>query len=147
MNTLIATLGASWQVIPEIVALIQPAACPLYQNHPQQHKLAELQHQCGHPNTQPNQLWIITSSSERTAQGIQRIKDWNQQLPQPLPITFFIAENTDDVTTEQELKALQELVFRVVLKASELGSVICSLAGGRKTMSADLQHAARRIKK
>lgn len=142
MNTLIATLGASWQVIPEIVALIQPAACPLYQNHPQQHKLAELQHQCGHPNNQSSQLWIITSSSERTAQGIQRIKDWNQRLPQPLPITFFIAENTDDVTTEQELKALQELVFRVVLKASELGSVICSLAGGRKTMSADLQHAA-----
>ena len=142
MSILIATLGASWQVIPEIVALIRPDACPLYQRHPNQQQLDALRRQCGVLESPCTALWVITSSSPKTTAGVQAIQSWAALLDQHLPITFFVAEGTDTVTSEQELHALQELVFRVVLKASEQDAVVCSLAGGRKTMSADLQHAA-----
>ncbi|MBC6907368.1 adenosine deaminase [Saccharophagus sp. K07] len=142
MTTLIATLGATWQVIPEIVGLVLPDACPIYKDHPQQEQLEDLRRLCGQPQAVDTELWVITSSSLRTQDGIKKIREWNSRLPSPLAITFFIAADTDEVTSESELKALQELVLRVMLQATERGEVICSLAGGRKTMSADLQYAA-----
>src|SRR5690606_15957391 len=97
---------------------------------------------CGSPSLEHTRLWIVTSSSTKTQQGIEKIRAWNQCLEHPIDITFFVAANTDEVTTQAELHALQELVLRVALHASAQGEVICSLAGGRKTMSADLQYAA-----
>jgi adenosine deaminase len=142
MTILVATLGATWQVIPEIVGLVLPDACPIYRDHPKQTQLQDLRKFCGHPSCEDTELWVITSSSSRTQEGIEKIRQWNTCLQSPLAITFFIAEDTDEVTTESELKALQELVLRVMLHATERSDVICSLAGGRKTMSADLQYAA-----
>lgn len=142
MTIIIATLGATWQVVPEILGLVLPDACPLYQLHPEQAALSDLHKLCGSPSLEHTRLWIVTSSSTKTQQGMEKIRAWNRCLEQPIDIKFFIAANTDEVTTEGELHSLQELVLRVALHASAEGEVIYSLAGGRKTMSADLQYAA-----
>jgi len=42
MNILLCTLGQSWAVIPEVHALLDPEACPLYRNHPQWEAIDEL---------------------------------------------------------------------------------------------------------
>lgn len=137
---LLATLGGSWQVIPEVVAALAPGRCSLYANHPQPHLLSEVREQCAVHDI--DQLWIITSASERTRTGLDLISSWNNQLSKPLALHFFIASGTDDVTTPAELALLRELIFRTTLLAAESGTLVCSLAGGRKTMSADLQRAA-----
>jgi len=55
------------------------------------------------------------------------------------------AAGSDQLATESECEHLRELIFRAVLAAWEVvgadGQVVLSLAGGRKTMSADLQEA------
>jgi adenosine deaminase len=142
-NLLLATLGASWAVVPEVAAAMAPSKCKLYDLHPAQAQLAEIRKECGlNAQDEITQLWIITSSSHRTLQGVENIKAWNATLSIPLVLRFFIASETDDVATSEELAILRELIFRVVLLANETGNTICSLAGGRKTMSADLQRAA-----
>jgi len=137
---LLATLGASWQVIPEVVAALAPSRCALYAEHPQPALLAEIREQCAVHDI--DQLWIVTSDSTRTLSGLQSITEWNSLLHTPLTIRIFIASGTTEVRSPEELALLRELIFRTALLATEAGAVVCSLAGGRKTMSADLQRAA-----
>ena len=139
-NILLATLGGSWQVIPEVVAVLAPSRCDLYNNHPDQSLLANVRSESSIDDL--DELWIITSDSLRTTEGVTRISEWNELLKQPLKLRVFIAAATDQVTSPFELAHLRELIFRTTLLASESGKVVCSLAGGRKTMSADLQRAA-----
>ena len=143
MTILIATLGATWQVIPEVAGLVFPESCPIYRDHPESNKLLTLLPLPVASDSEQKNLWIITSSSKKTLEGIAKITAWNSCLPMPLALRFFIAENTDEVTTVAELQSLRELVLRVCLLASEQSAFLYySLAGGRKTMSADLQYAA-----
>lgn len=137
---LLATLGATWQVMPEIVAFLAADKCPLYAHHNQPKALQEAARACRLASI--DELWVITSSGEKTIAGIDAIQQWSAGLTQPLVLRIFIAKDTNEVTTPQELEILRELIFRAVLYANECGRVVCSLAGGRKTMSADLQRAA-----
>lgn len=142
-TTLIATLGASWQVIPEIAAALAPERCSLYAQHPNQAALQNIRQRCGVDKAPVEQLWIITSESKVTQEGLHKIQQWNQRLAQPFQLAYYVAQQTTHVTTESELGCLRELVFRVMLHATaQSTAVVCSLAGGRKTMSADLQRAA-----
>jgi adenosine deaminase len=66
-------------------------------------------------------------------------------LHNPVPLRIWTAHDTDQLASQQECERFRELVFRLTLKASEQvgrGQLLLSLAGGRKTMSADLQRAA-----
>ncbi len=63
-----------------------------------------------------------------------------------MPLRVWQAKNTNHLDSQEECERLRELSFRVVLNAAERtrssdGKLILSLAGGRKTMSADLQRA------
>jgi adenosine deaminase len=137
---LLCTLGATWQVIPEVAAALAPARCPLYLHHPQPQLLEAVRAACC--ITSIDEIWIVTSESERTAKGLSSLQHWNAMLQQPFALRFFVAAGTSEVTTPAELNLLRELIFRTTLLATEQGSLVCSLAGGRKTMSADLQRAA-----
>ena len=139
-NILLATLGGTWQVIPEVVAALAPDRCSLYEHHPQPALLNNIRAQCGISTI--DELWVITSDSKRTRTGLKQLQAWNAVLAKPFVLRFFIAEGTDEVTSPEELALLRELIFRTALLATETGALVCSLAGGRKTMSADLQRAA-----
>jgi len=75
---------------------------------------------------------------------LQTLQDWIGCLPQAPILRIWQADQTDQLATQEECAKIRELIVRACLKAhhhADGGQVILSLAGGRKTMSADMQWA------
>lgn len=141
-NILLCTLGASWAVIPEVYALIEPAF-DLYAHHPQKADIDSLRLE--HQLESPDELWVCTTGGEPTDKSLDRLLEWWRLLNTGKPLRVWRAQGTDQLASQQECELFRELAFRLTLKASEEtrgGQLLLSLAGGRKTMSADLQRAA-----
>jgi adenosine deaminase len=142
MNILLCTLGVSWPVIPEIFGFVAPALLDLYAHHPHGSPLARLRESYG--LAAPDELWVCTTEGQRTRESIGHIKAWWALLGEPLPLRIWTAAGTDQLATQAECDHIRELTLRLVLLAAERcggGQLVLSLAGGRKTMSADLQWA------
>jgi adenosine deaminase len=141
-NILLCTLGASWAVIPEVLGFVAPGILPLYKQHPRR---AEIEAQFREYRlTAPDELWVVTTAGAQTARALEQLLSWWTLLESKLELRVWIAEGTDQLATAQECKRLRELVLRATLAAHEYaqgGQVLLSLAGGRKTMSADMQMA------
>jgi adenosine deaminase len=142
-NVLLCTLGASWAVIPEIFGWLAPDLLDLYAHHPQRPQLDALRAQ--HGLRAPDELWICSTEGEQTQKSLAQLHCWWQGLGAPLPLRIWTAAGTDQLATQAECAHIRELTLRVVLLATEHagagGQLVLSLAGGRKTMSADLQSA------
>lgn len=142
-NILLCTLGASWAVIPEIYGWLSPERLDLYAHHPDRAQLDALRH--SQQLRSPDELWICTTEGDKTRSSLDQLKAWWQLLGAPIPLRVWSAKATDQLANQQECAHLRELTLRVTLLASEYsadgGQLILSLAGGRKTMSADLQEA------
>lgn len=140
---LICTLGASWAVIPEIFGWLAPHTLDLYAHHPQRLALDAVRAQ--HQLRAPNELWIGTTEGVQTQASLTQLHAWWRLLGAPLPLRIWTAAGTDQLATQAECDHIRELTLRMVLLATEHagpdGQVVLSLAGGRKTMSADLQSA------
>ena len=141
-NILLCTLGASWAVIPEAYAFAT-SRLYLYQNHPDFSALQVLKGEA--QLEEPDEIWVCTTQGEQTQKSLQQLIDWIGQLVQPPCLRIWQAKYTDQLASQQECLLIRELILRACLKAheeAESGQVILSLAGGRKTMSADMQWAA-----
>jgi adenosine deaminase len=157
-NILLCTLGASWAVIPEIYAFLAPRQLPLYQHHPQQAGIAKLRDD--YQLQAPDEIWVCTTQGEQTQNSLIQLQNWIQCCPQPPVLRIWQAEQTNQLDSQQECAAIRELIVRACLKAHQfansdellataakdkttqtVGQVVLSLAGGRKTMSADMQWA------
>jgi len=123
-HILAATLGTTWAVVPEAYGFFTG----LYPDQP------------APPAAPPEEVWIVTTQSAWSA-AREPLGEWARHVgTQPHP---FIRPD-DDLASAADVRAMRELIFRVVLRASEnCRELSCSLAGGRKTMSADMQEAAR----
>lgn len=143
MNILLCTLGASWAVIPEIFGWLAPEQLDLYARHPERNRLAELRRE--HDLQAPDELWVCTTEGARTAASLDSLRTWWSLIGAPLPLRVWTAAGTDQLATQAECDHVRELTLRVVLAAAsrvgQAGQLVLSLAGGRKTMSADLQWA------
>lgn len=135
---LLATIGHSFQVVPEIVAALAPGRCPLYDQHPLPQALQRLRADCGVEDI--DELWCIASGG--SLPQLEIVEAWNRLLPKPLILRRWVVGETTRVDSDAEIERLRETIYRAALQASQTGQLICSLAGGRKTMSADLQRAA-----
>lgn len=138
---LVCTLGASWQVIPEIYGWLAPSVLDLYAHASRRDQLlTSAQHMRA-----PDEIWVCTTQGQQTQTSLDHLVEWWQRLGQPVLLRVWTAAGTDQLATEAECEHLRELIFRAVLAAWEVvgmdGQVVLSLAGGRKTMSADLQEA------
>lgn len=141
-NILLCTLGASWAVVAEIFGWLAPNVLDLYAHHPQRAALDALRQQYG--LQAPDELWICTTEGMQTQHSLAFLHDWWRRLGAPQPLRVWSAAGTDQLATQAECEHMRELILRVVLLATEhsLGAqLVLSLAGGRKTMSADLQSA------
>ena len=142
-HLLVCTLGASWQVIPEIYAFLAPQVLDLYRLHPQLDELRQRREAAELHG--PDEIWIVTTGGAKTRQAIQSLREWQRLLEGVPALRIWIAAETDQLQSSDECLVLRELTFRVVLTAVDSvgadGTVTLSLAGGRKTMSADLQEA------
>lgn len=142
-NILLCTLGASWAVIPEIFGWLSPNVVDLYAHHPARAALDALRaHHRLHP---PDELWVCTTEGAQTRASLTLLHEWWQRVGTPMPLRVWTAAGTDQLATQCECDHIRELTLRVTLLAAEQagadGQLVLSLAGGRKTMSADLQGA------
>ena len=142
-NILLCTLGASWAVIPEVLGWLAPGVVDLYAHHPQRTALESLREQ--HRLRAPTELWVCTTQGTQTQDSLQQLLQWWSMLGFPMPLRIWAAQGTDQLATQAECAHIRELTLRVALLAAERcagdGQLVLSLAGGRKTMSADLQTA------
>jgi adenosine deaminase len=142
-NILICTLGASWAVIPEVYGFINSKNLPLYQNAA---NFESLKSSIDEFSLQPvDEIWICTTQGEATCASLDKLKEWLALLSPSVIARIWQAEKTQNLATQAECQHVQELILRTTLAAhhySNGGQVLLSLAGGRKTMSADMQWAA-----
>ena len=140
-NLLVCTLGASWAVIPEVYGFLAPDRFPLYRHHPD---AGTLTRECSAQGlVAPDEIWVCTTLGRSTQASIEDLLAWQAQLP-GLTLRIWQADDTDDLASQAECERFRELLLRVCLLAHDSadgGQVTLSLAGGRKTMSADLQWA------
>jgi adenosine deaminase len=141
---LLCTLGASWAVIPEAYAFLAPERLPLFQNHPQRQALLALKDR--HDLQAPDEIWVCTTEGAQTQTSLQNLQEWVGLCPNPPVLRIWQADGTDQLAGQEECERIKELIARACLMAHQYAGarnsqVILSLAGGRKTMSADLQWA------
>ncbi|WP_305908196.1 CRISPR-associated ring nuclease [Methylomarinum sp. Ch1-1] len=142
-NILLCTLGASWAVAPEIYGFTSPGKLPLYRHHPNKPELDKLLAE--YDLEEVDEIWVCTTQGEATQKSLASLVQWADLLPKPPILRIWMAEATNELTTQHECRHIRELIVRAVLAAHEYaqgGQVTLSLAGGRKTMSADMQWAA-----
>lgn len=143
INILLCTLGASWAVVPEVYGFISPERLPLYRNHPNRARFDALRRE--YELQSADEIWICTTQGEATEKSLAQLRRWTALLAEAPVLRIWQAESTLELTTQDECRHVQELIARATLAAHEYaqgGQVVLSLAGGRKTMSADMQWAA-----
>ena len=143
MNILLTTLGASWAVVPELYGWLHPTVYPFYRHHRNREALDELRAQ--HGLETPDELWICTTGGELTSASLDKLNQWWALLGKPIPLRIWRAADCDRLATAEECRSMREMLCRVTLLGVErcgtAGQLVVSLAGGRKTMSADIQWA------
>lgn len=141
-NILLCTLGASWAVIPEVYGFLDPEKLPLYRHHPKAAELDQIRREYG--LQAPDEIWICTTQGEQTQKSLIPLREWQHCLPRPIDMRIWQAQDSDQLANQEECAHMRELILRACLKAHDYaqgGQVALSLAGGRKTMSADVQWA------
>ena len=129
MNVLVCTLG-SWATIAEAWAFLALEQSPEFSLHPRRPELLELLKR--ENLVQPQEIWVIASSG--TPEAIADLKRWAEKRGVNLRVL-----QTEAAEPSHEPERLREVTLRAVLHAGP--KAVLSLAGGRKTMSADLQQA------
>ena len=138
MNLLIATLGGTWQVIPEVLGFTNPEQVPLYRGTSLAPQLRRQRHT--HPIHTVDEVWAVTTA-EGATRNTRELTDWLRCIPGPR-VRLYWPEGMSDIRSAEDARIMAELIHRLVFQAHECGGqVLLSLAGGRKTMSADLQRA------
>lgn len=136
---LLGTLGGSWSIIPELLGFTNPEQIRLFA---QRGDLAEIS--AGLPLVE--EIWLVTTAGEVADVATSKLRKWQKLLGNNSPIIrIWAPEGIEDLTSQADVSAMRELVWRLALMAvDKRGSdnVCYCLAGGRKTMSSDLQQAA-----
>ncbi len=142
-NILLCTLGASWAVVPEIYGFLNEEKLPLFQHHPENKQFITARKE--YQLQAIDEIWICTTQGTATEESLFKLTQWLQLLDKPPVFRIWQAQGTNELADQNECKHIQELILRCCLKAHDAakgGQVVMSLAGGRKTMSADMQWAA-----
>lgn len=136
---LLCTLGTTWAVIPEILAFLDPERFPLFGDSEAAKALREKA--AAWRLAPPDEVWVVTTQDDATRAGLEALAEWWESNVSSVPVSIWLTKDAGDLTREHEIRQMRELIFRAALHATERGSVVMNLAGGRKTMSADLQSA------
>lgn len=143
-SILITTFGQTWSIIPEIIEFCIEPTLSIFQNNQKQKEFYDELNSLD--IKQIDELWAITTINEITQNAINKINTWKSNRNHNIDIKYISLSNLPDLTSEDDCLLMSELIFRVLLKSYEErkkgGKIIISLAGGRKTMSSDIQRAA-----
>jgi len=139
---LLTTMGTTWQIPPELIGFTNPGLVDMYRFHPYREHFQYVRKDNEIPPV--DELWIVTTTG-RVDQHVQKVFDWHSHFSDALNLYVWQVADTDELGTEEECRRMKEAILRLVLHASERsrnGRLLLSLAGGRKTMSSDMQFAA-----
>lgn len=141
-NILITTLGHSWKLVPELIGFTNPDDFDFYKDHPEIEDIQNLRIDLG---IQPIQeVWTISTDEKKSLESISDVKKWLEKDAPLLKLRAFVLKGISDLTSNIQCKQMGDLIYKVVLKGKKVsngGKLYLSLAGGRKTMSADMQEA------
>lgn len=133
MNLLITTLGISWQIVPELFGLTNPDDYDFFTGNEKVIKFRE-----ENKIQRIDELWVVTTEGQK---DLDLLKNWAQKWNCRLHV--FVCKGVDSFANETEILKMRSFIYKVVLYGSEKAALLyLSLAGGRKTMSADMQEAA-----
>lgn len=134
---LLCTLGGSWAIIPELLGFTNSENIKLFAERQDLNEIT-----AGLPYI--DEVWLVTTNG--TFAAVTELRQWQKLVGKMSPeIRIWSPADVEDLTTQNDISAMQELTWRLALKATEeygVDNVCYCLAGGRKTMSADLQQAA-----
>ncbi len=140
-NVLVATLGATWQVVPELVGYTNAGDLPLYRASRMLDEVCDSMRGIG----PIDELWLVTTDSKKGLGAAEELFKWNRVCGRPA-LRIWCLEGIGDIASPLQSLQMADLIYRMVLHAHDAagdGHVVLSLAGGRKTMSAELQQAGR----
>lgn len=133
MNLSITTLGTSWQIVPELFGLTNPDN---YDFFTENENAKEFRSKNKIQNV--DELWVITTEGQR---DLTKLENWAKKWKCALHV--FVCKSVNNFQSEKEILKMRSFIYRVVLFGTEKADLLyLSLAGGRKTMSADMQEAA-----
>jgi adenosine deaminase len=136
---LLTTLGYTWAVVPELLGFTNPLDFDLYQCHPEKADIEASRKEFSVP--QVTDIWVVTTAA--MDDSVQALLDWQRQVLTNIGLTVIPCMGVDDLSSADDCNRMADLIFRAVLHASrQADHLMISLAGGRKTMSADMQRAA-----
>jgi len=141
-NVLVSTLG-NWVLIPELYGFTNIDDFNLYKNSANVATISAIRKKY---NIQPvSEIWLIGTDGDYAQKQIEKVLQWGYFLNLTVKFRFFQTDGITDLQTDQDRRFMADLIYRVILNArnSTMHSrLILSLAGGRKTMSVDLQEGA-----
>lgn len=139
MNTLVCTLGISWAVVPESWGFLNTEPFELYANHPQAQAFSVIRNKEG--LFPVDRIWCIATAAGTGTTSCEKVLAWADRLG--IEVACIQAPGTDGLGSQEECQSMTETIFRTVFTARKTSDkLFLSLAGGRKTMSADMQRAA-----
>lgn len=139
MNILLTTLGFSWQIIPELYGFTNPERSYFFSKSETVKKIRE------DNNIQPiDEIWVVTISASSDNVALESCKNWAKR--NKVEIKIIQCSNATDFSDENQVLEMRACIYKSVLTAlkflKEKGKLYVSIAGGRKTMSSDIQQAA-----
>ncbi len=136
---LLTTLGTTWAVVPELIGFTNPRDFDLYQFHPEKKEIDASRRVFAVPRV--TDIWVVTTAA--MDDSVQALEAWKRQMLPNIGLTVIPCIGVDDLSSADDCNQMADLIFRAVLHASrQADNLLISLAGGRKTMSADMQRAA-----
>lgn len=132
MNLLITTLGTTWQIVPELLGITNPGQYDIFGGT---EKIKAFR---ADNKIEPvDECWIVTTEGQR---DLEKLRVWADCWG--IKLRIYVCRGVNSFSSEDELKRMRSLTYRVVLHGREKSErIYLSLSGGRKTMSADMQDA------
>ena len=137
MNILVTTFGKSWQMVAELFGFTNPDEYDFFHGNREAKRVRESQ------QIEPvDELWLITT--ENNNESLSKSESWADGIHIRSKLKYIICTGVSEFHSEYEIILMRSCIYAAVAAArhaTENGKLYLSLAGGRKTMSADMQDA------
>ena len=137
MHILITTFGTSWQIVPELFGFTNPEDFPFFAENEECTAIRERY------GIKPvDELWLV--SPENNERALQPLCNWAKT--KNIQLKIIVCHAVSELQTEKEILEMRSCIYASAAAAVQRahasgGCCYLSLAGGRKTMSADMQDA------
>ncbi|RKX80189.1 MAG: hypothetical protein DRP87_00485 [Spirochaetes bacterium] len=144
MRIALTSLGQSWAIIPELTGFLYPRGYDFFKNHPDAGKINSSREFLGAGKL--DELWVLATEERNSLKAVDKIRMWSELVYLDIPIRVWITSGLSDLFSPEDCAHMRDAVLRLCMLCRKLvgrnTEIIFSLAGGRKTMSADIQYSA-----